>query len=484
MTLFLLIAAVLFSLSVSALCSLLEAALLSLTPGQVASIKKSRPKAGAIWERFKADVEKPISVILICNTAAHTIGATVAGAQFEKYVEERTGAGGWPILVFGIVFTVLMLQFTEILPKTLGVKFNRLVAVLSARPMNFLVWIMGPVLSAVRLINKPFEKMGSEQASATEEIAVLAATARSMRQINSQQEKMIKSAARLGETPVKQVMTPRRSMQTIRKSASFAENLKVLRSTPFSRLPVVDGDDNHVVGVVHLKDVFNMLALVPGRLHVETDADNPGEVKAILNDLPGGQMHVIGTGDVDLAGAIRPAIFVPETQTLDLLMTEFQDGASHMAIVVDEYATVQGLVTLEDVLEEIVGEIEDEFDPEEHDFIEAIDPADPAKGYRVQGRAPLADIGDAIEQDLTELAGDVVTLGGYVTVELGRFPNVGDRVSLRDYTVHITKVSDRQVREAKLVPAPPETPGDEADEPGDSAPPPPPPSPSDEKSDA
>jgi len=315
---------------------------------------------------------------------------------------------------------------------------------------------MGPLLSAVQLINKPFEKLGSHETSATEEIATLAATARSRQQINAQQEKMIRASARLGETPVKQVMTPRRSMQTIRRDAPFKDQLKVLRSAPFSRLPVVGEKDDQIVGVVHLKDVFNLLALVPGRLHVQGDPDRDGssEVKAILSDQPGGAMHVIGAGDVDLMQAAREPLFVPESQTLDLLLDEFQKGESHMAIVVDEYGSTLGLVTLEDVLEEIVGEIEDEFDPDAvGEAFEAINASDTSAGFRCNGRVPLADVEDQLATDLGDASREVVTLGGFVTRELGRFAREGDVVPMGRFEVRVMRVADRQVREAHLIPA-------------------------------
>ncbi|MEM7808548.1 MAG: DUF21 domain-containing protein, partial [Planctomycetota bacterium] len=183
MTLLILLLAVGTSLSISAICSLMEATLLSLTPGDVAGLKRRRPKAGEIWEAFKKEVERPISVILICNTAAHTIGATMAGAKFEEWVDQNPqlfgeNAGGWSVFAFGAVFTVLMLQFTEILPKSLGVRYNTTVAAFTARPMLLIVNVMKPVLAAVKFVNKPFDTSGGHhKVVGTDEIATLAAMA-------------------------------------------------------------------------------------------------------------------------------------------------------------------------------------------------------------------------------------------------------------------------------------------------------------------
>ena len=464
MTIVLLVAAVLFALFVSALCSLLEAALLSLTPGAVADLKKRRPAVGAIWERFKAEVDKPISVILICNTAAHTIGATVAGAEFEALMREKGHAGGWATFAFGAAFTVLMLQFTEILPKTLGVRYNRLVAQVTGRPLNFLVWAMGPILWATRLINKPFERGEAERhpSADVDEIATLAAMARGGQSITVQQERMIKTAARLGEARVRQVMTPRKSVHFLRLDADVAETLKTLRETPYTRLPVCGpGGLDQVEGTVHLKDLFNLMALVPGRLAVRPDPETPDAVLAVPEDLPGGAMHVIGTGEVDLRKAVRPVAFVPDSQPLDALLAQFQQGQTHLAVVVDEYGATLGVVTLEDVLEELVGDIEDEFDAGQHVWKLEPLPADEAErltgdaatpAWRCGGEVPLREVAEHLGVDLNDLVGGgVVTLGGFVTRELSRFPKAGDTVELPGWELRVETADGGHVREAVLL---------------------------------
>ncbi len=452
MTLALLISAVLFSLGVSALCSLLEAALLSLTPSDVAQLKKRRPAAGAIWEKFKSNVERPISVILICNTASHTIGATVAGAQFEQLMEEYGYGSGWGVLLFGIGFTLLMLQFTEILPKTLGVKFNQLVAAVSARPMAFLVKVMEPLLAIIRFINRPFETGGSHHGAAVsvDEIATLAALARGTQVIDERQERMIKAAGRMGEVRVRQVMTPRRDVHYLKVEDNFAEILKTLRDTPYSRLPVVEESLDKVVGVVHLRDVFNALKPVPGRMHIQPDPDRPDEVMAIASDRPGGDLHAIGSGEVDLPGIMRDVPFVPETQPLGLLLKQFQEGGSHLAIVVNEHGSVEGVVTLEDVLEELVGDIEDEFDEGEHvyDLVKHDDGT-----ITCGGDVPLRELAEMLDIDVEALdAEDVVTVGGWLTRELGRWPIAGDEARIAQSVMRAEKVANGRLEEARVTP--------------------------------
>ena len=149
---------VLFALGLSAICSLLEATLLSYTSSQVAALEARRPRTGRSWRRFKDNVEKPIAVILVLNTTAHTVGATLAGSQSEKIF---TFQGG--VLVFSGIFTYLMLQFTEILPKTLGVRYNAALAPFIAAPLDLLIRVMAPVLWFIQLVNRLFQPPGERR---------------------------------------------------------------------------------------------------------------------------------------------------------------------------------------------------------------------------------------------------------------------------------------------------------------------------------
>ena len=148
---FTLVAAVAVAMGISFLCSIMEAALLSLNPGKLAILSKRRPKVGKICEALKSDIEKPIAVILILNTAAHTFGAAIAGAQFDSLY------GSDYIWLFSLIFTVLMVQYTEILPKTLGVRFNAFIVAHTARLLKFSIALLTPVIWLVHFVNRPFE---------------------------------------------------------------------------------------------------------------------------------------------------------------------------------------------------------------------------------------------------------------------------------------------------------------------------------------
>src|SRR5690606_12795385 len=182
-----------------------------------------------------------------------------------------------------------------------------------------------------------------------------------------------------------------------------------------TRLPLCDGDMDHVVGLVHIKDVFNQLQLVPGRLRFTDEKTPDGIAVAIADGAPGSAVHVIGSADLDMDQIKREILFVPESLPVPRLLRQFQSSRTHMAVVVDEYGATQGIVTLEDVIEEIVGEIEDEFDVGvKKDLMLDGD------SYRVTGAFPLHELREELELVGIDF-GDVDTLSGYITRELGHW---------------------------------------------------------------
>ena len=179
---------------VSSLCSLAESVLLSLSTAQIVEITEVNEKIGRIWENFKKDVNAPVTAILTLNTAAHTIGAAFAGSSFADLTGEK-----W-LGVFSVGFTFLMLQFSEILPKTLGVRFNKRLAFVIARPLSWLTFWGEPLFKFFRLLNRPFESKPTDHEStigAVREIALLTSLARSNAEIDDEQRNIILATLKL-----------------------------------------------------------------------------------------------------------------------------------------------------------------------------------------------------------------------------------------------------------------------------------------------
>ena len=177
----------------SHICSLMEAAILSITPSQLAELRQHNRKVGQVCLELKRNIENPIAVILIVNTAAHTIGAAVAGGSLaDTFGSQYMG-------LFSLIFTLLMVQYTEILPKTLGVRYNCTVLKVAARPLQVAVIIFLPLIKLTHWLNRPFERRNPVQPNTADEISALAALARSSQMISSRQERIIKAVPQLSE---------------------------------------------------------------------------------------------------------------------------------------------------------------------------------------------------------------------------------------------------------------------------------------------
>jgi CBS domain containing-hemolysin-like protein len=222
-----------------------------------------------------------------------------------------------------------------------------------------------------------------------------------------------------------------------------------VQKSAYTRFPLCEGDVDHVVGLVHMKDLFTHLKLIPGRLKFTDEKSPTGEAIAIASGLPGSPVHVIGSGDIDLKVIQREILFVPELLPVPKLLRQFQSSQTHMAVVVDEYGATQGIVTLEDVIEEIVGEIEDEFDT-----APAQQFAREGESFRVSGRYPLHELRDKlklVESDIGD--GDVDTIGGYVIQKLARWPRAGDSVPLgEEYSATVVSVANKRVQQVLITP--------------------------------
>ena len=378
------IVSVLIALTVSFLCSLMEATLLSLTPSQTAEIVSRRPKVGATWDSFKSNIERPIAVILLLNTSAHTIGASVAGAQFNKLFGNQ-----W-IWVFSLVFTFLMLQFTEILPKTLGVRFNRELAYLIARPLEIAIHALTPLLHFVHRINKLFEpKLGANENHSTtvDEISALASLARLSQQITPHQERIIKSVSRLSRLRVHEVMIPVEHVSFLSTSQTLPEALVAAHTDAHTRYPVCEADDkDRVAGYVNFKEMIYFMRTNPN--------------------------------DPSFRGVIRPLYFASPDESASALLELFVNQHIHMAIVQGASGKTLGLVTLEDIVKTLVGEVQDEFDR----LPRMIHPLS-GQMWMVGGGVPLRELA---QQTGLELPDSPETISVWLMDRIGQTPKAGD----------------------------------------------------------
>ncbi len=314
-----LVISVSLAIVVSALCSICEAVLYSLTTSQVEMLRKSGTRAGAVLNDLRSDIDEPITAILTLNTIANTVGAAIAGAAAAHLF------GDGSVVLFSAVFTMAILIFSEIIPKTVGVSFSYRLAPFIAFPIRLMVVCLKPIVKLCQTITRLIPKDRSDESISAEELQTIAAMSRESGQLEEVQEKVISNIIDLKQKTVRQVMTPRTVTFSLDENLTVAEAmLQISRLTSHSRVPVYDKNPDDVTGIIMRKKV-----LLAAAQQKETTT---------------------------LAKLKVPAHFVPETMPLNLVLIDFFEKRQHLFVVVDEYGSVTGVISMEDVLEEIVGE--------------------------------------------------------------------------------------------------------------------------------
>lgn len=362
---------------------------------------------------------------------------------------------GLAIAIALAVSTALHVVVGEVAPKNWAIFYpDRLLPVLAV-PLVIFTYLLYPLIWALNSASNALLRASGIKIDhhahgglphTEAELRGLLAQAVSSGTILEGDQHILTGAFEFGDLKVRQIMTPRTRVDYLLLDQPIGQVLRVVQKSAYTRMPLCDGDIDHVIGMVHMKDLFTHLKLVPGKLRFSDEKTSDDQAIAIADGLPGSAVHVIGSGDLDLKRIKRDVIFVPELLPVPKLLKQFQSSHLHMAVVVDEYGATQGIVTLEDVIEEIVGEIQDEFDTAQNqDFVAE------GESFRVIGAFRLHELRERL--DLGELdTGDVDTLGGYVVQTLGRFPRAGDSVPLGNYTARIVKVDQNTVSQILILP--------------------------------
>ncbi len=322
----LLIISVSTAIIISALCSICEAVLYSISNSQIELMKEKHPRRAAILAAMKENIEQPITAILTLNTIAHTIGASVAGAAAVAVF------GKEGLLWFSIIFTAAILIFTEIIPKTIGVTYAKQLAAAISLPLKLMTTLLKPIIILCMAITNLIPKNNENQDISAEELQTIATLSLKSGTIGPEQEAVIVNILQLKEKTVREVMTPRTVTFMLDKDLTIKEALEFKdKWSIHSRVPVFNEDINEVDGIVLSRTFF-----------MEAAMDNFA---------------------TKLYEIMQPAHFIPETARLDTVFLNFFEQNQHLFIVVDEYGSMTGVITLEDIFEEIIGrEIMDESD--------------------------------------------------------------------------------------------------------------------------
>jgi CBS domain containing-hemolysin-like protein len=397
-----LIITVLFSLSVSFLCAAAEAVILSVTHAQIQSLGKTR--AAEIMRRFKREIDIPIAAIVAFHTVAYTVGASMSGAIYVDVYGEHT------LWLFSLVLTLLVLVFSEIVPKTLGVTFAKQFSTPVAYAVSGLAFVLKPLLWVTNLFARLVRGHAESPVTSIEEIQLLVAFGRSEGSLGKRVADMMEGASKLRELSAYDVMVPRARVVMLSGESTLEQNLDVIRSSGHSRFPYTpNGELDQVKGVVLVKDLLFRLR---------------------------------EQGAVDLEAIATPALVIPSSASVERLLRTFQEERRHLAIVVDEYGGTQGIVTLEDVLEEIVGEIEDESD--------RVDPSIIRRSHDVIICRGLAETRKVFELLGIEEETESVTISGFVAELVGRIPHVGDRIEHNGIRYSVLRASQRRAERIEV----------------------------------
>ena len=415
MLLFVLVVAL--SLLFSFVCSLAEATLLSVGPARVESLARAGSKAGLLLRRFKQEPDRAIAAILVMNTVANSGGAALATEEFTHVFPDVSAA--W----FAAAFVVTVLTMTEIVPKTIGVVHANSLAVPVAHLVRFMVAALTPVLFVTRQISRLVSRKPVVHSSSLEEIRILATAGYSQGAFGPITAALIQNATRLRDTKARDVMVPRSRIAYLSGTVSTEENLDRIHRSGHSRFPYSPtGELDGVTGVILTKELLFSL-----RERTEPDWEE----------------------------LLVPVVIVPAAATLNHLLRRFQGEKRHMAIVVDEYGSTVGIITLEDVLEEIVGEIEDELDTEETHVLQRADGSLLCRGT-AETRKVFQKLG------LHDVQTSSQTLSGFLAEQLGSVPSAGAHVDFRGHRFLVTKANNRRAERVRIV-----TPQPEAETAGD-----------------
>ena len=391
-----------------------EVALFSLNQTDLDDLSKKNSSTAKVISELLAKPKKLLATILVANNFIN-IGIVILFSYSLNSVFSIIESTLLKFIVEVVLVTFLLLLFGEVLPKVYASRNNVKFACLIAYPISILDKVLSPVSIPLRSItNFIQEKLGKQKTNFSVDQLSQALELTSSDDTSQEEQKLLEGIVSFGNTDTKQVMSPRIDLFALDIEETFAEIFPKIVEKGYSRIPVYRDNIDHIEGVLFIKD------LIP---------------------------H-INKKEFDWKTLLREPFFVPENKKLDNLLKDFQGMKSHLAIVVDEYGGTSGIVSLEDVIEEIVGDISDEFDDENINFSQIDD-----RNYLFEGKINLKDFYRIIDvdEDLFEIRkGEAETLAGFILEILGNFPKKGQKIQFENCLFTIEVVDKKRVKQIKV----------------------------------
>ena len=392
-----------------------EIAFFSLSPKDISIIDEEHTIKDSRIKMLRLDSERTLATILITNNFVNVTIIMLCNYCFEKIIDFHDSVI-LQFLIVTILLTFLLLLFGEVMPKIYSAQ----------KPLRFCRTSVGFIL-VVRKLFWPIESLLLYSRPLAEKIVQKDSHVLSVDDLEQaldltdkneikDEQSLLKGIIRFGDENVKKIMISRQDIVDLNLKASFPEVLKCIIDNNYSRIPVYQGNIDNVKGILYIKDLLPFLDK-PSNFHWQS--------------------------------LVRPSFFVPETKKIDELLREFQQNKVHIAIVVDEFGGTSGIVTLEDIIEEIVGEINDEYDEDEKSYIRLNKTT-----YIFEGKTPLSDFTNILnidEETFSDIEGEADTLAGLILEIKGDFPSLHEKIDYEDYSFEILEMDERRIAKIKVV---------------------------------
>jgi putative hemolysin len=405
-----------------------EIAMIATRKSRIDALLEKGVKSAAAVARLKNDPDRFLATVQIGVTIVSSLASAIGGAAAISYLKPWIAALPFPLaapwaeaialVVVVLPISYLSLVLGELVPKSLALRYSEQIACAVARPIEFLArgssLFVKALTASSNFVLKIFGGNDHESASfiSVDEVKSLIREGAAKGIFNETERELIHSVFEFTDTPVKAVMIPRTEIHAIEVHASLAEGAKSFVESGFSRIPVYEGDLDKVIGILYNKDVFKALQ---------------------------------EKSDFRIRDHLHPAFFVPSTLPISELLKQLQRRRLAMALVVNEFGEVEGLATLEDLVEEIVGEIRDEYDREERGPVERL----PDGAMVIQGSALLKDLKADFALPFEDSA-DYHTLAGFLLARLKRIPRGGEWIEESGYKMTIVDMEGRRIVKIKL----------------------------------
>lgn len=416
---------ILFLLVLSGFFSGSETALTAASRGKLRANAEKGDKGAQKAFDVTEDRERLIGSVLLGNNLVNILATALATTMFTRAFGESGVVAATGIM------TVLVLIFAEVLPKTYAITNPERAASIAARPISLVVTIFAPIVSAVRVLVRGVLRLFGVQTdpdsnilAVREEIAGALQLGHSEGVVEKEDRDRILGALDLAERTVEEIMAHRTEIEMIDAALPVGEILRLCLESNHTRLPLYRDEPENIVGVLHAKDLL----------------------RAMHKMLADGRIEPHEMDEFDILTVTMAPYFVPETTTLDDQMRQFLARRTHFALVVDEYGTLQGLITLEDILEEIVGEITDEFDTDEENEVLAGEDG----SYTVDGTVTIRDVNRATDWNLPDEEAN--TVAGLVIHEAQMIPVVGQVFSFHGFRFEVLAKEENRLSELRISP--------------------------------